>query len=86
MTFRLLPLAAPALVAVGLVGALQRPGAERLQALPVVLIGSGLTLAACGQWNLYRRRLLRMLLQRQAGRGKTFEPVEHDARPGDTAE
>lgn len=86
MTFRLLPLAAPALVVVGLVAALQRPGAERLQTLPVVLIGSGLTLAACGQWGLYRRRLLRVLLQRQAGRGETFGPVEHDARPGDTAE
>lgn len=84
--FRLFPLAAPALVVVGLVGALQRPSVERLQALPIVLIGSGLTLAAYGQWSLYRRRLLRILRQRQADRIEAFGPVEHDARPGDTAE
>ena len=82
----LFALAAPAMMVVGVVGALQRPGVERLQALPMVLIGGGLTLAAGLQWVAHRRHLLRALQQQHGGRVETSVPLQHRARPGDTAE
>ena len=58
---RLIPMAAPAMACLGLLASLQRTGSEKLQTIPMVVIGAGLTVAACGQWIGHRRRILRAL-------------------------
>lgn len=54
-------LATPALLALALVGLLQRQGVERLQALPSLLIGAGLLAASAEGYRRRRHRLLRAL-------------------------
>ena len=61
-------LATPLLVLLpllGLFGVGQRQGAERLQALPALLIGSGLLVAGSAGYGRRRRQLLRALRERQ---------------------
>lgn len=62
-------MAAPAMVCLGLLASLQRTNSEKLQTIPMVVIGAGLTLAACGQWIRHRYRTLRALREtpRNAG-------------------
>ncbi|SAY38509.1 DUF3188 domain-containing protein, partial [Candidatus Synechococcus spongiarum] len=38
------------MVCLGLLASLQRTHSEKLQIIPMVVIGAGLTMAACGQW------------------------------------
>ena len=64
----LLALATPLLVLLallGLFGVGQRQGAERLQALPAVLIGSGLLVAGSAGYGRRRRQRLRALRERE---------------------
>ncbi|MFZ4804342.1 MAG: DUF3188 domain-containing protein [Synechococcus lacustris] len=56
-----LALATPALILLALLGALQRQGVERWQALPAVLIGSGLLVAGASGYARRRQQLLRAL-------------------------
>ena len=49
------------LALLGLFGVGQRQGAERLQALPAVLIGSGLLVAGSAGYGRRRKKLLRAL-------------------------
>lgn len=58
---RLVPLAAPAMACLGLLASLQRTNSEKLQIIPMVVIGAGLTMAACVQWIYHRHRTLRAL-------------------------
>ena len=58
-----LALAAPLLVMLSLVSLLQRSGAGRLQALPPLLIGSGLLLSSVVGRRRRRRHLLTSLRQ-----------------------
>ena len=53
------------LALLGLFGVGQRQGAERLQALPALLIGSGLLVAGSAGYGHRRRQLLRALRERQ---------------------
>ena len=60
----LIALATPALMLLamlGLFGVGQRQGAERLQALPAILIGSGLLTAGAATYSFRRRKLLEAL-------------------------
>ncbi len=68
-------MAAPAMVCLGLLGSLQRTDSEKLQTIPMVVIGAGLTLSACGQWIVHRRRLLHALRKTPQNAGA------HGARP-----
>jgi len=54
-------MAAPAMVCLGLLAGLQRTDSEKLQTIPMVVIGAGLTVTACGQWIYHRQRILRAL-------------------------
>jgi len=57
-----LALATPLLIALalfGLMGGGQRQGAERLQALPALLIAAGLLIARAASYGRHRQRLLR---------------------------
>ena len=56
-----LALATPALILLAWLGALQRQGVERWQALPAVLIGSGLLVAGASGYARRRQQLLRAL-------------------------
>lgn len=61
-------LATPLLIVLALLalfGVGQRQGAERLQALPALLIGSGLLVAGSAGYGRRRRQLLRALRERQ---------------------
>ena len=58
---RLVPLAAPAMACLGLLASLQRSDSEKLQTIPLVVIGAGLTLTACVQWIYHRHRILHAL-------------------------
>ncbi len=58
---QLTTVAAPSLLCLGLLASLQRNGIERLQTLPMIVIGAGLTMAACIQWSCYRHRILKAL-------------------------
>lgn len=58
-----LALAAPLLVLLALLALLTRPGSSRLQALPPLLIGSGLLLSSAIAWRRQRHRLLVALRQ-----------------------
>lgn len=58
---QLVAMAAPAMVCLGLLASLQRTESEKLQTIPIVVIGVGLTITACGQWIDHRRRVLRAL-------------------------
>ena len=58
---RLVALAAPAMACLGLLASLQRTNSEKLQIIPMVVIGAGLTMAACVQWIHHRYRTLRAL-------------------------
>ena len=58
---RLVTLAAPAMACLGLLASLQRTNSEKLQIIPMVVIGAGLTMAACVQWIYHRYRTLRAL-------------------------
>ena len=58
-------MAAPAMVCLGLLASLQRANSEKLQTIPMVVIGAGLTIAACVQWIYHRRRTLQALRQRK---------------------
>ena len=60
-------MAAPAMVCLGLLASLQRTDSEKLQTIPMVVIGAGLTLAACVQWINHRHRILRALRRRKTG-------------------
>ena len=60
---RLVTMAAPAMVCLGLLACLQRSNSEKLQTIPMVVIGAGLILAACGQW-IYHHYRLRQALRR----------------------
>lgn len=51
-------MAGPAMVCLGLLAGLQRTNSEKLQTVPMVVIGAGLTVTACGQWIYHRRRIL----------------------------
>lgn len=64
MTRRLLALASPLLILVALVALLTRQDRERLQALPALLIGSGL-LATSAIGRAQRRRALLAALRSQ---------------------
>ena len=55
-------LATPLLILLALLGLF---GAERLQALPAVLIGSGLLVAGSAGYGRRRRQLLRALRERE---------------------
>ena len=55
----LLALSSPLLILLGVVGLLHRQGADRVQALPAILIGAGLL---CTSW-LRRRRRRREILR-----------------------
>lgn len=68
-------MAAPAMVCLGLLASLQRTNGEKLQTIPMVVIGAGLTLAACGQWIRHRHRILRAL------RKTPQNAADHGARP-----
>jgi Protein of unknown function (DUF3188) len=57
----LVALATPLLLLLALGGLLQRQGVERLQALPTLLIGSGLLVASAEGYRRRRHRLLRAL-------------------------
>jgi hypothetical protein len=64
----LMALATPLLMLLaflGLFGVGQRQGAERLQALPAVLICSGLLVAGSAGYGHRRRQLLRALRERE---------------------
>ena len=68
-------MAAPAMVCLGLLASLQRTNSEKLQTIPMVVIGAGLTMAACGQWLHHRYRILGALR-------KTLQnAAAHDAKP-----
>jgi len=58
-------MAAPAMVGLGVLASLQRTNSEKLQIIPMVVIGAGLTMTACGQWIYHRHRILRALRQRK---------------------
>lgn len=68
-------MAAPAMACLGLLASLQRTNGEKLQTIPMVVIGVGLTLAACRQWIRHRRRILRAL------RKTPQNAADHGARP-----
>jgi hypothetical protein len=57
----LLALSVPLLILVALVALLQRPGRDRLQALPALLIGSGLLLTSLARRRRRRGEILRAL-------------------------
>lgn len=54
----LLSLAAPLLVLLGVVALLQREGADKLQSLPAILVGTGLVIHAVVGRRRRRHRLL----------------------------
>ena len=54
----LLSLAAPFLVLLGVIGLLQREGTDRLQAVPAILVGSGLVIHAVVGRRRRRHQLL----------------------------
>ncbi len=56
-----LSLAAPALICLGLVGFFSRKGSDRVQALPALLIGIGLTSSSAIARNIRRKELLRKI-------------------------
>ena len=58
-------MAAPAMVCLGLLASLQRTGSEKLQTIPMVVIGAGLTMAACVQWIYHSYRIQRALQGRK---------------------
>ncbi|MXW12868.1 MAG: DUF3188 domain-containing protein [Synechococcus sp. SB0662_bin_45] len=72
---RLVAMAGPAMVCLGLLASLQRANSEKLQTVPMVVIGAGLTVTACGQWIYHRRRILRAL------RKTPRNAAAHGARP-----
>ena len=72
---RLMPIAlslgAPLLIVLGVVASQQRQGKDRIQALPSVLVGSGLIISsAVGR----RRRRARLLADVQRVRSQGVEP------------
>jgi hypothetical protein len=71
-----LTLAAPLLVLLALVALLQRRGAERVVAVPSLLIGAGLLISNALHQGRRRRRLLETL--REAG---SHEPDPQPRRP-----
>jgi hypothetical protein len=73
-----LTLAAPLLILLALVALLQRSGAERVVAVPSLLIGAGLLITNALHQGRWRRRLLETL--REAGQ---HEP---DAQPRSPAQ
>lgn len=63
---RLVTMAAPAMVCLGLLASLNnRTGSEKLQTIPMVVIGAGLTMAACVQWIYHNYRIQRALQGRK---------------------
>ena len=68
-------MAAPAMACLGLLASLQRTDSGKLQTIPMVVIGVGLTITACGQWIYHRRRILRAL------RKTRQSAAAHAARP-----
>ena len=67
MTRRLLALATPLLILVALLGLLSRQGRDRLQALPALLIGTGLLATSAVGRARRRRALLAALRSEQDG-------------------
>lgn len=63
----LLALASPLLILLALVGLLHRSGASRWEALPALLIGSGLLLTSLHRSRRRRKELLRSLRQNPPG-------------------
>lgn len=63
----LLALASPLLILLALVGLLHRSGASRWEALPALLIGSGLLLTSLHRRRRRRKELLRSLRQNPPG-------------------
>jgi hypothetical protein len=63
----LLALASPLLILLALVGLLHRTGAARWEALPALLIGSGLLLTSLHRRRRRRQELLRSLRQHPPG-------------------
>ena len=51
----------------GLMGGGQRQGAERLQALPALLIAAGLLIARAASYGRHRQRLLRAVKELESG-------------------
>ena len=68
-------MAAPAMVCLGLLASLQRTDGEKLQTIPMVVTGAGLTMTACVQWIYHRHRILHAL--REIPRNATA----HAAKP-----
>jgi hypothetical protein len=65
-----LALATPLLIALalfGLMGGGQRQGAERLQAMPALLIAAGLLIARAASYGRHRQRLLRAVKEIESG-------------------
>ena len=58
-----LAVAAPLLIVLAVLGLLQRRGADRLQAVPALLIGSGLVASSVVGRRRHRRRVLQALRQ-----------------------